>query len=448
MPDKMEKDVLAFLQRVTGARPNEIPALAWSLIYIVVLFLAYYVLRPIRDEMGVAGGVRNLPWLFTGTLAAMLVMSPLFAYAVRRFSRDRFIAFCYRFFTANLIVFAVLLATTEPQDQVWIGRAFFVWVSVFNLFVVSVFWSFIVDVFDAEQGKRLFGIIAAGATLGGLIGSALTSGLIEEIGRTGLLVISMVLLEVAVFAARSLSRVSETFHKPIKADDPGKPLGGGVFAGMAHTFRSPYLLGLGLFILLYSVTSTFLYFQQASIAEANFTDRAARTAFFAGIDLWVNGITLILQLFVTGWLMSWLGVLVALCTLPVVSILGFGALAAYPSVAVFVAAQVVRRVSNFAFARPTREVLFTSSAREDRYKAKNFIDTVIYRGGDQVGSWSYGGLMGLGFSITQISVIAVPLSLVWLVLSIFLARTHERAEARLAEDQAEPAGRPAVARHL
>jgi AAA family ATP:ADP antiporter len=434
----MESHALPFVQRMTGARPEEVPAVAWSLIYIVVLFLAYYVLRPIRDELGVAGGVRNLPWLFTGTLATMLVVSPLFAYAVRRFPRDRFIAISYRFFTLNLVVFALLLAVTPSEQQVWTGRIFFIWVSVFNLFVVSVFWSLIVDVFDGEQGKRLFGVIAAGATFGGLIGSALTSGLIEHIGRTWLLLISMLLLEVAVFASRRLSRISATFHKPIKADDPRKPLGGGIFAGLVHTFRSPYLLGLGAFILLYSITSTFLYFQQASIAEAHFTNRAERTAFFASIDLWVNAITLFLQLFVTGWLMSWFGVLTTLCTLPVVSALGFGALATYPTVGVFVVAQVARRVSNFAFARPTREVLFTSSLREDRYKAKNFIDTVIYRGGDQVGSWSYAGLMGLGISITQISVIAVPLSLIWLLLSVFLGRAHERTEARLAEDPAKP----------
>ena len=425
-----ENRVQLFLQRSTGARSEELPAVSWSLVYIIALFLAYYVLRPIRDELGVAGGVGNLPWLFTGTLLAMLAVSPLFAYAVRRFSRDRLIRISYRFFTANLVVFTALLAVTPSDQQVWIGRAFFIWVSVFNLFVVSIFWSFIVDIFDGEQGKRLFGVLAAGATFGGLIGSALTSGLIEHIGRSWLLVVSMLLIEVAVLASGKLSRVSETFHKPIKTEDPRKPLGGGIFAGFVHTCRSPYLLGIALFILIYSVTSTFLYFQQASIAAANFPDRAARTAFFANIDLCVNAITLILQVFLTGRLMGWFGVLATLCALPLVSVVGFGALSAYPTVGVFVAAQVARRVSNFALARPTREVLFTSSAREDRYKAKNFIDTVIYRGGDQVASWSYAGLMGLGFTVTQISVLAVPLSLLWLALSVWLGRTHDRKEAR------------------
>lgn len=428
--------MLTFIQRMTGAKPEEVPALAWSLLYVITIFLAYYVLRPIRDELGVAGGVDNLPWLFTGTLLAMLAASPLFAYAVHRFPRERFIAISYRFFSANLIAFTVLLAVASPDQQVWVGRAFFIWVSVFNLFVVSIFWSFIVDIFNGEQGKRLFGVVAAGATVGGLIGSALTSGLIEQVGRTWLLAISIALIEVAVFASARLSRVSESFERPLKRENPHQPLGGGIFAGVVHTLRSPYLLGLALFILIYSVTSTFLYFQQASIAADNFPDRAARTAFFANIDLYVNAITLILQVFFTGRLMGWLGVVATLCVLPLVSVVGFGALAVYPTVGVFVAAQVARRVTNFAFARPTREVLFTSSVREDRYKAKNFIDTVVYRGGDQVASWSYAGLMGLGVSLAQISVIAVPLSLVWLVLSLWLARAHDRKEALLADERA------------
>jgi AAA family ATP:ADP antiporter len=414
------------LRRIIDVRPAEARALAWSWLYVFALFLAYYVLRPIRDELGVAGGVRNLPWLFTGTLLAMLAVNPLFAAAVRRWPRERFIAIAYRFFMLNLLVFMVLLAVAAPEQHVWIGRAFFIWVSVFNLFVVSVFWSFVVDVFDGEQGKRLFGFLAAGATLGGIAGSSLTSGFVERLGQTWLLLASILLLEVAVFAVRRLSRISDAFQRPVQGDDPHKAVGGGIFAGMTHTFRSPYLLGIGFFILFYSVTSTFLYFQQATIAEANFPTRAARTAFFANIDLWVNVLTLFFQIFLTGRLMGWLGVAATLCALPLFSVAGFAALAAAPSVAVFVAVQVARRVSNFALARPTREVLFTSVPREDRYKAKNFIDTVVYRGGDQIGSWSYAGLAALGLGMTGISVVAVPLSVLWLALSFWLGRRQER----------------------
>ena len=429
------------LRRVIDVRPAEARALAWSWLYVFALFLAYYVLRPIRDELGVAGGVRNLPWLFTGTLVAMLAVNPLFALAVRRFPRERFIAIAYRFFMLNLLLFMALLGLSTPEQHVWIGRAFFIWISVFNLFVVSVFWSFVVDVFDAEQGKRLFGFLAAGATVGGIAGSSLTSGLVEHVGQNWLLLASIVLLEVAVLAARRLSRISDAFARPVQGDDPHRAVGGGIFAGMTHTFRSPYLLGIAFFILFYSVTSTFLYFQQATIAEANFPSRAARTAFFADIDFWVNVVTLVFQLFLTGRLMGWLGVALTLCALPLFSVAGFAALAASPTVAVFVAVQVLRRVSNFALGRLTREVLFPSVPREDRYKAKNFIDTVVYRGGDQVGSWSYAGLAALGLGMTGVAVVAVPLSVLWLALSFWLGRRQERAEAGEAAPAAAP--RPA-----
>lgn len=416
------------LRRFIDVRPAEARALAWAWVYVFALFLAYYVLRPIRDELGVAGGVRNLPWLFTGTLLAMLAINPLFAAAVRTWPRERFIALTYRFFMLNLAAFLALLALATPEQHVWIGRAFFIWVSVFNLFVVSVFWSFIVDVFDAGQGRRLFGFLAAGATLGGMAGSALTSGLVEKLGQHWLLLASIALLEVAVFASRRLAGISEAFRRPGATDDPNRPVGGGVLAGLTHTFRSPYLLGIAGFILLYTITSTFLYFQQATLAEQNFPERAARTAFFASIDFWVNGLTLACQLALTGRLMGRLGVLVTLGALPLFSVAGFAALAAAPTVAVFVVVQVARRVSNFALARPAREVLFTVVPREDRYKAKNFIDTVVYRGGDQLASWSYAGLVGLGLSLTGIALVAVPLSGLWLALSYWLGRRHRERE--------------------
>ena len=430
------------LLQILNVRPAEARAVAWSWLYVFALFLAYYVLRPIRDELGVAGGVRNLPWLFTGTLLAMLAVNPLFAYAVRRWPRERFIAIAYRFFMLNLLVFMALLMLANPEQHVWIGRAFFIWVSVFNLFVVSVFWSFVVDVFNAEQGKRLFGFLATGATLGGIAGSSLTSGFVEELGQNWLLLASILLLEAAVFASRRLSKISDVFQQPVQGDDPHRPLGGGLFAGMTHTFRSPYLLGIAFFILFYSITSTVLYFHQASIAETAFPDRSARTAFFANIDLWVNVLTLVFQILLTGRLIGWLGLVVTLCALPFFSVVGFAALAASPGVGMFVCVQVVRRVSNFALARPTREVLFTSVPREDRYKAKNFIDTVVYRSGDQVGSWAYAGLIALGLSMTGIAMVAVPVSIVWLVLSIWLARQQEHAEQRDESARIRRSGEP------
>lgn len=423
LPSRIQCFFSCRMRRIVDIRSEEIPALMWSWLYIFALFLAYYVLRPIRDNLGVAGGVKNLPWLFTGTLIAMLIINPLFAAAVRRWTREKFIAITYRFFMANLLMFMLLLMMAPKEYLIWIGRAFFIWVSVFNLFVVSVFWSFIVDVFDREQGKRLFGFLAAAATLGGIVGSSLSAEFVKSLGQNWLLLVSIILLECAVCAARKLSRISDTFQHPVQQEESHHPVGGGFFSGMTHTFRSPYLLGIAIFMLIYSITSTVLYFQQATIADSNFSDEATRIAFFANIDFWVNTLTLAVQIFLTGRFMTSLGLVTTLCVLPLFSLAGFAALAGYPTVIwLFVAVQVGRRVSNFGFARPTREVLFTAVPREDRYKAKNFIDTVIYRMGDQIGSWTYAGLIGVGLSMTGISMLAVPLSAVWLVLSFWLGR--------------------------
>ncbi|WP_372380924.1 NTP/NDP exchange transporter [Xanthomonas sp. NCPPB 1754] len=424
----LQSTVASLWQRLAGVRPEEAPAVLWSMLYVIALFLAYYVLRPIRDELGVAGGIENLPWLFSGTLLAMLVASPLFALTVRSLPRRKFIALAYRFFAANLVLFALLMHFANPDAQVWIGRTFFIWVSVFNLFVVSVFWSFMVDIFDSEQGKRLFGLFAAGATTGGIIGSAITSSLISHLDSAWLMAIAIMFLEMAVLASRRLSLLAPALQHRPRHNNPDSPMGGSIFSGMVHTLRSPYLSGLALFILLYSVTSTFLYFQQASIAQSSFPDRAARTAFFANIDLIVNSITLVFQLFVTGRIIATVGIVVTLCILPLISLAGFAALAVSPSVTFIVGAQVARRVANFALARPAREILFTSSAREDRYKAKNFIDTVVYRGGDQLASWGHTALMSLGLGLMQIPFIALPLSAVWLGLSIWLGRVHQMQE--------------------
>jgi AAA family ATP:ADP antiporter len=233
-----------------------------------------------------------------------------------------------------------------------VGRAFFIWVSVFNLFVVSVFWALMVDVFDSEQGKRLFGFIAAGATLGGIAGSSITASLAPQIAPTHLLLGSAVLLELAVFAVKRLSRLSDALHRRPAAEREEAPIGGSMMAGLTHAFKSPYLINVSVYILLFAITSTFLYFQQAEIARQSFADRGARTAFFARVDLWVNMLTLGAQLFLTGRVLRTIGVALTLAALPALSIVGFGTLAMTPTIAVLVAYQVLRRAGNFAFARP------------------------------------------------------------------------------------------------
>ena len=418
------------LRRVIDARPDELKALGWSWLYIFSVFSSYYVIRPIRDEMGVAGGVENLPWLFTGTLVAMIAANPPFAALVARLPRARFISAAYRFFIANLLLFCLLLGIASVEQNIWVGRVFFIWTSVFNLFVVSVFWALMVDLFDSGQGKRLFGFIAAGATLGSILGSSLTAVLARHVGSIYLLLGSAVLLEVAVFSVRRLSRLSEALRVRPAARVDEAPIGGNLLSGLTHAFNSPYLLGISVYMLLYAITSTFLYFQQASIVNAGFTDRVARTEFFAHVDLAVNTLTLGAQLFLTERLLRLLGVALTLTLLPALSVLGFATVGLAPTVAVIVAFQVLRRAGNFAVARPTREVLFTVIPREDKYKAKSFIDTVVYRSGDQLGAWSFALLSFIGLGLTGIAFVAVPVSAAWLLNGLWLGRKQETMAGR------------------
>jgi AAA family ATP:ADP antiporter len=418
------------LRRVIDARPEELKALGWSWLYIFSVFSSYYVIRPIRDEMGVAGGVENLPWLFTGTLVAMIAVNPPFAALVARLPRGGFISAAYRFFIANLLLFCLLLGIATAEQNIWVGRVFFIWTSVFNLFVVSVFWALMVDLFDSGQGKRLFGFIAAGATLGSILGSSLTAVLARHVGSIYLLLGSAVLLEVAVFSVRRLSRLSEALRLRPTTRGEEVPIGGRILSGLTHAFKSPYLMGISVYMLLYAITSTFLYFQQAAIVNAGFTDRAARTEFFAHVDLAVNTLTLGAQLFLTERLLRLLGVALTLTLLPALSVLGFATFGLAPTVAVIVAFQVLRRAGNFAVARPTREVLFTVLPREDKYKAKSFIDTVVYRSGDQLGAWSFALLSFLGLGLTGIAFVAVPISAAWLLNGWWLGRNQEKIALR------------------
>ncbi len=426
--------VYRLLKRILDVRPAEMRALGWSWLYIFAVLSSYYILRPIRDEMGVAGGVENLQWLFTGTLLGMIAVNPPFAALVAKLPRMRFIALTYRFFIANLLLFIVLLHLATSAQNIWIGRIFFIWASVFNLFVVSVFWAVMVDVFDTEQSKRLFGFIAAGATLGGIVGSSLTASLAPAVPATYLLLVSALLLEVAIFSVRRLSRLSEGLSQMPVARRDEAPIGGSLLSGVTHTFSSPYLANVGVFILLFTITSTFLYFQQAEIARQAFANRGARTAFFAQVDLWVNILTLGAQLFATARVLRTIGVGLTLAMLPALSVLGFSGLALAPGMLVLVMYQVLRRAGNFAFARPTREVLFTVVPREDRYKAKSFLDTVIYRTGDQIGAWSYAGLGFAGLGMAGISAVAIPLSLAWLFNSVWLGRRQEKLARPEASD--------------
>ncbi len=426
---------MGFLNRVVAVEDDEIRPMLWAALYFFLLLAAYFVIRPIRDEMGVAGGVRNLKWLFLGTLVGMLLVHPLFTALVSRLSRRIFIPLAYTFFALNLVAFWLFFLLSSEGAGVWTGRVFFVWTSVFNLFVVSIFWSLMADLFRPEQAKRLFGFVAVGGTVGAAFGSAITANLAEILGPTNLLLASAAILGLAMLAAwrlmavASLDRVDDDPLRPPSGRSE-QPIGGGVLDGIRTVFSSSYLLGIVGYMLLYTVTATILYFQQAEVVDASFSDRAARTVFFARIDLVVNSLTALIQIFFTGRIVRSIGVALSLAALPMVCVLGFAAVGITPTLMTIAVFQVLRRTSNYAIARPCREMLYTVLPREAKYKAKNFIDTFVYRLGDQVGAWSYAGLGALGLGAASISLVATPLAAVWMMIGLWLGK-RQKAMSRL-----------------
>ncbi len=405
------------LKRLVDIEQEELRAVLWSFSYFFALLCSYYIVRPMRDEMGIAGGIENLQWLFTGTFVVMLAAVPLFGWVTSRFGRRRFLPMVYLFFIVNLLVFFALF--TFEIRYTWVARAFFIWASVFNLFVVSVFWSFMADLFSNAQAKRLFGFIAAGGTAGAITGPLLTASLAQFLGPANLLLISVACLSWALVCVSRLIawqgrlEPEEKSHPANSKPTADRPLGGSLMAGIFLVLRSPYLLGICLLMLLFTTLATFLYFQQAQIVRDSFSDSATRTAVFAGIDLAVNSLTILIQLLFTGRLIQWLGLPITLALVPLLLAAGFLAIGLAPGLSVLVVVQVIRRAGNYAIMRPAREMLYVVLGREEKYKAKNFIDTVVYRGGDAVSAWAYDGLRLLGLSLSAIAYVAVPLAMLW-----------------------------------
>jgi AAA family ATP:ADP antiporter len=426
--------IYRWLKRLVKVEQEEVRALLWSFSYFFALLCSYYIVRPMRDEMGIAGGVEHLQWLFTGTFLAMLAAVPLFGWITSHYPRKTFLPLVYFFFIANLLLFFALFRS--GLTHVWVARAFFIWTSVFNLFIVSVFWSFMADLFSDPQAKRLFGFIAAGGTAGALAGPALTATLAIPMGPANLLLISAAGLGWAVLCIHRLSAWRErTDPEPAAyASSSGKTtagrrdrgLGGGAWAGIRLIVRSPYLLGICLLILLFTTLSTFLYFQQAYIIEASFADPAKRTTVFAGIDFAANALTLLIQVFFTGRIVKALGLAWSLALIPLMLAGGFLALGAAPLLGVLVVVQVVRRAGNYALMKPSREMLFVVVGEEEKYKAKNVIDTVIYRSGDVVSAWAYTGLQALGLGLSAIAFLAVPVSALWAWICYQLGKAQEK----------------------
>ncbi len=418
------------LQRAFDVRPGEAALALQAALLFYLILSAYYVLRPLREEFGLAAGVENLPRMYLGTLAGTIVLAPCFGWLVKRFRREVFLPVTYRFFALNLLVFQLLVRLADPAQMLALGRVFYIWLSVFNMLAVSLFWSFMAEGLGYARSRRLFGLVAIGGTAGAILGSALTAALVERIGRAWLMVIAAVLLEGAVQLIGRLVRRFDA-EDPVAGDDPAparEPApavgrrGDGILGGVTLTFTSPYLLAVAGYLFLYSLTSTFLYFEQAHIVDAQALTREGKAALFARIDLWTNVLTILCEILLTGRLLKKLGTGRVLALLPVGTAVGFAALALRPQLLVLSLFQVLRRAANYALARPARETLFTTVGNDVRYKAKSFIDTFVYRGGDALGAGTVEALGVAGLGLGPLAAIGVPTAALWTWLALYLGR--------------------------
>ena len=402
---------------------GELKGLLIATAYGFFIMFSYYILRAVRDEISSADR-GNLQILWTAVFFVMLLAVPAYSWVASKFSRGVFVPLANRFFIACLLTFWACLVFLPMDARPWIDRVFYVWTSVFALFVVTVFWGFMSDCFDNSQGKRLFSFIAVGSSLGGMVGSATTAMLAEALPAFSLLLLACVPLEIASWCARALHHRFGTGS----VQGPGeaqKAISGTAWSGMRAVFASPYLLGIAAFIALMTFVSTMLYFQQASLFAEAFENRAERTAFYAWVDLLVSGLTIVFQLYLTARIIKWLGVGLTLAIVPALMAVGFIALGLYPTLAVLVVVQVIYRAGRYGLTKPAREILWTVLGREAKYKSKPFLDAAVYRGGDLVSGWIYTGLAALGMSIGAIALTAAPVAGLWTLLAVKLGARQE-----------------------
>ncbi len=408
---------------------EEIPALLWSFAYFFCLLAAYYILRPVRDEMGVLSGAQKLPWLFSAVFVTMLAVIPIFGWFAGHFPIRRLLPTVYGFFVVNLLAFFVALQSGFGLQA--IGPIFFVWLSVFNLFVVSVFWSFMADVFPTDAARRLFGCISAGGSLGAITGPFITAMAVKGVGVQGLLLVAGMFLLLAVGCIMALLKWYHAHHgidlgnthlssaKDLDAASPS------LWVGVIRIVRSPYLRGIALYLMCYSVLSTFLYSQQTILIPEVMPNSEDRIQLFASVDLGINVLAFTLQFFAIGWLLTRFGVVVMLAVMPIVSLIGFGIFGLATVLPVLIGFGVLRRAGEFSITKPTRESLFTVVPREEKYQAKNVIDTVVHRGADTTGTGIVSMLHTWGMGLSHMAFAAMPIALLWLGTGLWLGRRHE-----------------------
>ncbi|HSP57843.1 MAG TPA: MFS transporter [Halomonas sp.] len=422
----------ALIQRLFNVRREErLPVLLAVLFFFCVL-TALMLLRPAREALGLRGGIEAVRWLFMGTALVTLLINPVFGLLVSRLPRLLFITATYGFFAASLLVFYLIMVLAPQAIGVTTGQVFYVWFSVFNLFVTMVFWALMADRFSLEQGKRFFGLIAVGGTCGAIFGPWLASRLAEPLGTPALLLVSTGFLLLALCAAWAVARLrpkaGDSPHAP-PAVDERELIGGSAWEGLRAVFRSHYLIGIAGYVVILAIMATFLYFTRLQMVAAVGDEMDLRTTLFARIDLITQVATLVMQALVAGHLMKRVGVPITLALLPITAALGFVGLALVGSLAALITFEATFRAVQRALMRPARETLYTVASREDKYKAKAFIDTFVYRGGDVVGAQVEGLLGRLGMGLAAVASVAVPLALVWAALAIWLGRTQQRIAA-------------------
>lgn len=411
-----------------NASSGELMAALAGFALFLCLFGGYFMLRPVREAMGIQAGVDNLQWLFTATFVVMLGAVPLFGWVNSVVPRAQFIDWVFGIFALNLAGFAIAFALLH--ESVWLARTFYVWISVYNLFVVSVAWSLMADVFDSDQAKRLFAFIAAGASVGGLLGPLTSSLLVNTVGQAGLLLLSAVLLLVSLRLKHYLMtwRATGGAGRPGAAisENPRRPVPGNPFSGLTRVAQSPYLVMICLFVVLLATTSTFLYFEQARLVSLSFPSREEQVRVFGLIDVAVQAGALGAQMFITGRVAQRFGLSALLVVVPGLVCVGFVGLAIAPGFAMLAGLMIVRRIGEYAFIRPGREMLFAPLDAETKYKAKNFIDTLVYRAGDAISGWAKSLLDSLGHGVALPALIGAGCAALWAATGWYLGRNRER----------------------
>jgi AAA family ATP:ADP antiporter len=415
-----------FLTSVLGIRRDEFAAVAWSFAYFFCILSAYYMLRPVRDAMAIDSGVSTIPWLFTGTFVVMVIVAPIFGWIASRFPRKQFLPWVYYFFIANILMFFAAFTVAQDQlvDQVWISRAFFVWLSVFNLFIVTVFWSFMADIYSTEQSRRLFGVISAGGSTGAILGPIVTGALVVPVGFQNLLPVSALLLLGGVYCIYKLRGWVRQHDEGDDSDsvESGKAIGGRALEGMRLVFAKPYFGMIAVALMLANFVGVFAYTYMAELVGLTFDNTDRQTQVFAWIDAAINVFSFIGQIILVKHSVRRLGVGVTLALLPIVSAIGFALLAINPVFAIMAALQILRRSLTFGFSKPTNDMLYSVVSAEEKYKVKNFIETAIYRSGDVVAAWTVRLLSGIG--ITGLAIICIPVAITWAVLSFRIGRKY------------------------